>query len=75
MRFAEDNNACTDYKSTYYYFEIPTQIDSKGIKRIPIKALEIVDDWTYAAIFNAKTVDEERPILNNPKLKYICTIR
>jgi len=58
MRFGADANAYTSYDETVYHFDVPVEV-SGGIKRIPRRALEILDDWTYAVNFNPRDVADE----------------
>jgi len=58
MRFGADLNAYTSYDETVYYFDVPVE-NINGTKRIPEKALAILDDWTYAVSFNPGDVADE----------------
>jgi len=58
MRFGADANAYTSYDQTVYHFDVPVEI-SGGVKRIPDKALAILDDWTYAVSFLPEDVKSE----------------
>ncbi|MDR1389116.1 MAG: insulinase family protein [Treponema sp.] len=62
MRFGPEVNAYTSYDQTVYTIEAPTSMED-GVKRIPQKALEIIDDWTWAVSFNPKDVDDERAVI------------
>jgi zinc protease len=63
MSFGPDFNASTGYDRTKYDIVVPTEINGEGIKIIPRKALQIIDDWSHAVLFDSKEVDEERPII------------
>jgi zinc protease len=63
MRFGPEVNAYTSFENTVYGIEAPVEIDDNGVKRIPEKALAILDDWTWGITFNSKDVDEERAII------------
>jgi zinc protease len=63
MRFGPEVNAYTSFDSTVYGIETPTETGEDGIKRIPEKALEILDDWTGAVSFNSGDVDDERLVI------------
>jgi zinc protease len=63
MRFGADVNAHTSYDETVYEIETPVETDGNGVKRVPEKAMQIMDDWTHTVLFNPKDVDEERPII------------
>ena len=58
MRFGADANAYTSYNETVYHFDVPVEI-SDGIKKIPDRALAILDDWTYAVSFLPEDVKSE----------------
>ena len=58
MRFGADANAYTNYNETVYLFDVPVE-NEDGIKRIPEKALAILDDWTYAVSFKPEDVKSE----------------
>ncbi|MDR1836267.1 MAG: insulinase family protein [Treponema sp.] len=62
MRFGADANAYTSYDETVYYFDVPVEI-SNGVKRIPDRALAILDDWTHAVSFNSEDVDSEKRVI------------
>jgi zinc protease len=63
MRFGPEVNAYTSYDQTIFGIEAPTETGEDGVKRIPEKALAILDDWTHAITFAPKDVDEERPVI------------
>jgi zinc protease len=63
MRFGADANAYTTADETVYEIDVPIETDSAGVKRIPEKALNIIDDWTYAVTFAPEAVDDERNII------------
>jgi zinc protease len=71
MRFGPEVNAYTSYDRTVYGIEAPTETDGDGIRRIPEKALEILDDWTWAITFNSKDVDDERAIIMEEYRSYL----
>lgn len=62
MRFGADANAYTSYDETVYGFDVPVEIRD-GIKRIPDKALAILDDWTHAVSFNPEDVASESRVV------------
>jgi zinc protease len=62
MRFGPDANAYTSYDETVYHFDVPVEIVD-GIKRIPDRALAILDDWTYAISFNPADVESESRVI------------
>jgi zinc protease len=58
MRFGPDANAYTSYNETVYHFDVPVETIN-GVKRIPHRALAILDDWTFAVSFNPEDVASE----------------
>ncbi|MDR2552128.1 MAG: insulinase family protein [Treponema sp.] len=63
MRFGPEVNAYTSYDETVYGIESPVEKGPDGIKRIPEKALAILDDWTWTVSFNPPDADKERGII------------
>jgi zinc protease len=63
MRFGPEVNAYTAFDETVFGIEVPTELDGAGIKRIPSKALEVIDDWTHAITFAPADVDDERLVI------------
>jgi zinc protease len=67
MRFGPEVNAYTSYDRTVFGIEVPVEQEQTGegrpIKRIPVKALEVLDDWTRAITFDPKDVDDERLVI------------
>jgi zinc protease len=66
MRFGPEVNAYTTYDRTVFGIEVPVETDSAAgvpVKRVPAKALEVLDDWTRAITFDPKDVDEERLVI------------
>ncbi|MDR2796654.1 MAG: insulinase family protein [Spirochaetaceae bacterium] len=63
MRFGADINAYTTADETVYGIEVPVETDSDGIKRIPVRALDIIEDWTSAITFAPEAVDDERRVI------------
>ncbi|MDR1398476.1 MAG: insulinase family protein [Treponema sp.] len=62
MRLGSDANAYTGFDSTVYSIETPIEMVN-GVKKIPEKALAIIDDWSYAITFTPQDVDEERGVI------------
>jgi zinc protease len=62
MRFGADANAYTSYNETVYHFDVPVE-NSGGVKRIPDKALAILDDWTHAVSFLPEDVQSESRVV------------
>ncbi|MDR2186054.1 MAG: insulinase family protein [Treponema sp.] len=62
MRFGPEVNAYTTYDETVFGIEVPVE-NAAGVKRIPGKALAVIDDWTYAITFAPKDVDDERLVI------------
>ncbi|MDR2314383.1 MAG: insulinase family protein [Spirochaetaceae bacterium] len=63
MRFGPEVNAYTSYDETVYGIEVPVERDAGGIKRIPERALAILDDWTWTVAFKPEDVEKERAII------------
>ena len=62
MRFGADANAYTSYDDTVYHFDVPVE-NTDGVKRIPNRALAILDDWTYAVSFLPEDVANESRVV------------
>jgi zinc protease len=62
MRFGADANAYTSYDETVYGFEVPVE-EREGVKKIPEKALAIIDDWTHAVSFLPEDVTNESRVI------------
>jgi zinc protease len=62
MRFGPEVNAYTSYDSTVFGIEVPVETEG-ALKRVPAKALDVLDDWTRAITFDPKDVDEERLVI------------
>ncbi|MCL2184689.1 MAG: insulinase family protein [Treponema sp.] len=62
MRFGADANAYTSYDETVYHFDVPVE-NMNGIKRIPDRAIAILDDWTYAVSFKPEDVQNESRVI------------
>ena len=63
MRFGPEVNAYTSFDETVYRIETPVESGEDGIKRIPARALAILDDWTWAITFSPGDVDKERAVI------------
>ncbi|MDR3131254.1 MAG: insulinase family protein [Treponema sp.] len=63
MRFGADLNAYTSFDETVYSIEAPVETGDDGIKRIPAKALAVLDDWSYAVSFRPEDVEDERAVI------------
>jgi zinc protease len=63
MRFGPEVNAYTSYNETVYGIEVPTETTAAGQKRIPGRALAVMDDWTHALTFAPQDVDDERLVI------------
>ena len=62
MRFGADANAYTSYDETVYHFDVPVE-NNDGVKRIPERALAILDDWTYSVSFLPEDVESESRVV------------
>ncbi|MDR0730485.1 MAG: insulinase family protein [Treponema sp.] len=67
MRFGPEVNAYTSYDRTVYGIEVPVESvesgEGKSLKRVPVRALEVLDDWTRAITFDPRDVDDERLVI------------
>jgi zinc protease len=63
MRFGPEVNAYTSYDETVYGIETTVETGEDGRKRVPQKALNIIDDWTRAITFAPGDVDDERLVI------------
>jgi zinc protease len=63
MRFGPEVNAYTSFDETVYGIEVPVETGDDGLKRIPGKALDVLDDWTHAITFAPADVDDERRVI------------
>jgi zinc protease len=63
MRFGADANAFTSFDFTVYGIDVPVETGQDGLKRIPSKALAIIDDWTHGMSFDREAVDSERSVI------------
>ena len=62
MRFGPEINAYTSFDRTVYGIEAPVETIN-GVRRIPDKALAIIDDWTRALTFVPDAVEKERLVI------------
>jgi len=62
MRFGADANAYTSYNETVYHFDVPVETVD-GVKRIPDRALAILDDWTFAVSFLPEDIEGESKVI------------
>ncbi|MDR1128300.1 MAG: insulinase family protein, partial [Treponema sp.] len=63
MRFGPDVNAYTSFDATVFGIEVPVETDADGLKHIPAKALDVLDDWTHAITFAPADVVDERAVI------------
>jgi zinc protease len=63
MRFGPEVNAYTSFDETVYGIETPVETGPGGVRRIPDRALAILDDWTRAITFAPSDVDDERAVI------------
>ena len=63
MRFGPEVNARTSFDSTIYDLEVPIERGANGERRIPERALAIIDDWTWALTFDQTEFENERLVL------------
>jgi zinc protease len=70
MRFGPDFNASTSYDRTLYGFDIPVEIIN-GVKKVPDKALAIIDDWTHSVTFKPEYVASESLVVLEEHRRYL----
>ncbi|GHV89046.1 peptidase M16 [Spirochaetia bacterium] len=63
MRFGADVNAYTSFDATVFGIEVPVESGDDGLKRLPDKALAVIDDWSHAVTFAPADVDDERGVI------------
>ena len=63
MRFGHDVNAYTSFDETVYRIEAPVEIGPDGRRRVPDRALMVIDDWSRNITFNQEDVDSERLVI------------
>ena len=63
MRFGPEVNAYTSFDETVYGIETPVEVGGDGIRRIPDRALAVIDDWTRAITFSPEAVGKEQAII------------
>jgi zinc protease len=63
MRFGADANAYTSFDATVFGIDVPVETGADGLKHIPAKALDVIDDWTHAIAFAPADVDDERAVI------------
>ncbi|MDR1411420.1 MAG: insulinase family protein [Spirochaetaceae bacterium] len=63
MRFGPDVNAYTSFDATVYGIEVPVETGGDGLKRIPARALDVIDDWAHGITFDLADVDSERAVV------------
>jgi zinc protease len=63
MRFGADANAFTNADATVYGIDVPIETSADGTRTVPDKALDILDDWTYAVSFEPEAVEDERRVI------------
>ena len=63
MTFGAHLNAYTYFDETVYRIEVPVETDEAGRRRIPDRALAIIDDWSHAITFKPEAVEAERRVM------------
>ena len=63
MRFGPEVNARTSFDYTIYDLEVPVEIGAGGERRIPERALAVIDDWTWSLVFDADDFENERLVI------------
>ena len=63
MRFGPETNAYTSFDETVYGIEVPVETTGSGGRRLPAKALSVLDQWSRAITFLPEDVDAERAVI------------
>ena len=63
MRFGPEVNARTSFDFTIYDIEVPVETGPDGLRRIPERALAVLDDWTWALTFDPDDFENERLVI------------
>jgi len=63
MRFGPEVNAHVSFDETVYRIEVPVETGPDGRRRIPDRALMVLDDWSRNISFNPDAVDSERLVI------------
>ena len=63
MRFGPEVNAYTSFDETVYGIEVPVETGASGVKIVPVTALQVIDDWSKAVLFEPESVDNERRVI------------
>jgi zinc protease len=63
MRFGPEINAYTSFDETVYGIEVPVEIGPDGRRRVPDRALMVIDDWSRNITFDPQDVDDERLVI------------
>ncbi|MDR0512736.1 MAG: insulinase family protein [Treponema sp.] len=63
MRFGPEINAHVSFDETVYRIEVPVETGEDGRRRIPDRALELIDDWSHAVSFYPEAVESERLVV------------
>jgi zinc protease len=70
MRFGAEVNAYTSLDETVYGIETPVELRD-GVKHIPERAFNIIDDWTRAVTFAPDAIDNERLVIMEEYRRYL----
>jgi zinc protease len=63
MRFGPEINAHVSFDETVYRIEVPVETSPEGRRIIPTRALEMLDDWSWALTFCPEAVESERLVV------------
>jgi len=63
MRFGPEINAHVSFDETVYRIEVPVETRADGRRVIPQRALEMIDDWSWAVTFCPEAVESERLVI------------
>ncbi|MCL2374314.1 MAG: insulinase family protein, partial [Treponema sp.] len=63
MRFGPEINAHVSFDETVYRIEVPVETRADGRRMVPVRALEMLDDWSRAVSFYPEAVESERLVV------------
>ena len=63
MRFGPEVNAYTSFDETVYGIEVPTDLMPGGLRRVPDRALAVIDDWAWTVSFRPEDVESEKLVI------------
>ena len=63
MRFGHEINAYASFDETVYRIEVPIEIGPDGRRRVPARALMVIDEWSRNVTFYPEDVENERLVI------------